>query len=260
MDINILLVEDNQLHAVDITRNIEELGYNLAGFFDNSEEVLAFLQKTSVDLILMDIDIKGSKNGIELAMEIEPMQIPIIFLTAFESQSIYQKAKEVNPMGYLVKPFNKVSLQSLIELTFSQSRKPSLSDRAHRLWGEDALLSDNFFVKTNEKLVKVKMSEIGVIEADGNYSLIYLPEKKLAAKISLRKMKLMLSPRLFIQVHRKFIINFSNVEDVNVASLKVTVFNQQIPIGAKYKNDFWGRLNKMESILFFILLAWTVCP
>lgn len=259
MGINILLVEDNPIHAVDIERIIDELGYNLVASVDNSEKVLSILKKNSVDLILMDIEIKGSKNGIELAREIEELQVPVIFLTAFDSQSIYQKAKEVNPMGYLVKPFNKITLQSTIELAFSHSRDIAKHGQVQKLWSQDALLNENFFIKTSDKLVKVKLADIGVIEADGNYSMIYTSEKRLAAKISLRKIKLMLSPRLFIQVHRKFIVNFANIEDVNLASLKITVFDKQVPIGAKYRNDFLSRLNKMESILIFVLLACAFC-
>ncbi len=259
MGINILLVEDNPIHSVDIERTIDELGYNLVASVDNSEEVLSILKKKSVDLILMDIEIKGSKNGIELSREIEELQVPVIFLTAFDSQSIYQKAKEVHPVGYLVKPFNKITLQSTIELAFSHNWDTSLLSQVQRIWGQDALLNENFFIKTSEKLVKVKLSDIGVIEADGNYSMVYTADKRLAAKISLRKIKLMLSPRLFIQVHRKFIVNFVNIEDVNLTSLKITVFDKQVPIGAKYRNDFLSRLNKMETVLMFVLLACTFC-
>ncbi|GJL72114.1 MAG: hypothetical protein NMNS01_13130 [Nitrosomonas sp.] len=256
---NVLLVEDNPIHAVDIARIIDELGYELVSTVDNSEDFFKVLEPSSLDLILMDIDIKGAKNGIELAGEIEGLQIPIIFLTAFDSQTIYQRAKEVMPAGYLVKPFNKITLQSTIELAFMRNRGTSASSQVIRLWSEDLILNENFFIKANDKLVKVNVPKIGAIEADGNYSMIYTAEKKLAAKISLRKIRLMLSPRLFIQVHRKYIVNFNNIEDINMVSLKITVFNKQIPIGAKYKNDFLNRLNKMESILLFILLNWYVC-
>jgi len=103
--VKILIVEDDPLCIIDLKILVEELGYQLIGVVDNSTDVFETLENNKPDIILMDIGIKGEKNGIEIAKELANQSIAIIFITSYIDDV-------VAPCGYLVKPFNHFTLEA----------------------------------------------------------------------------------------------------------------------------------------------------
>jgi CheY-like chemotaxis protein len=113
--IKILVVEDEALIALDIQEKLTELGYNVLKIADNGADAIKYAEETRPDIILMDIVIKGDIDGIETALIIkEKFNIPSLFLTAYGSGSVIERAKKVNPIGYLLKPFDDSKLQEAI--------------------------------------------------------------------------------------------------------------------------------------------------
>jgi PAS domain S-box-containing protein len=112
----ILLVEDDSLNQITIKRFIGTLYKSI--ITDSSDEVLKILQENKVDVILMDISIKGKKNGLELTRELksskEYSHIPIIVITAHAFETDKQNAFEAGSDGYLSKPFTKEKLLDMI--------------------------------------------------------------------------------------------------------------------------------------------------
>ena len=113
----ILIVEDEGLIALHLTELLEKAGYRTTGPAYSGEMVLRDFEKSSLpDLILMDIALAGRLDGIQTARRIrERYPIPIIFLTAYSSQSRIDEAKEVSPFGYLMKPVMEDELFSAID-------------------------------------------------------------------------------------------------------------------------------------------------
>src|SRR5690606_16001341 len=92
-------------------------GYTVSGVVYNADEVLENVNEKKPDLILMDIQLNGKKSGIELANIIRiDYEIPIIYLTALTDSDTLERAKQTEPSGYIVKPFNEKSLLSAIEM------------------------------------------------------------------------------------------------------------------------------------------------
>jgi two-component system, cell cycle sensor histidine kinase and response regulator CckA len=113
----ILIVEDEGLVALDIERRLEKLGYGVAGIASSGQEAIELAAAESPDLVLMDIDLRGEMDGIEAAARIrEQHDLPIVFLTAFADGGAIQRAKFVEPDGYLIKPFNERDLQTTVEI------------------------------------------------------------------------------------------------------------------------------------------------
>lgn len=113
----IYIVEDEAIVALDIEDGLTRQGYNVVGVVPDGEKALADLQSLPVDLVLMDIQIKGMLDGIETAHRIrESQSVPIIFLTANSDESILQRAKETEPYGYILKPFHDRQLHTAIEM------------------------------------------------------------------------------------------------------------------------------------------------
>ena len=99
---NILIVEDEPIIADDIEATLLELDYMVAEIVDNGNDALAAVSENKIDLILMDISIKGNMDGIQLAIKInQNHKIPIIFLTSLYDQATLNRAKKQILLGML---------------------------------------------------------------------------------------------------------------------------------------------------------------
>ncbi|WP_194776968.1 response regulator transcription factor [Pararhodonellum marinum] len=113
----ILIVEDEVMVAEEIKMSLEDLGHEVVGMVMNGDKALNALTMFNPDLALLDIHIKGSLNGIDLARLIRKNHlIPFVFLTAYSDVMTLDKAKDTLPYGYIVKPFNETDLKVSIEL------------------------------------------------------------------------------------------------------------------------------------------------
>lgn len=114
---DILIVEDENVVAMEIQDRLENFGYNVAGFATSGEEAIKKAEVLSPDLVLMDVMLKGKMDGVEAAEMIRAcFDIPVIFLTAFSDEDTLQRAKMTKPFGYLIKPFDERELRSTIEI------------------------------------------------------------------------------------------------------------------------------------------------
>lgn len=119
----ILVVEDETIVALDIESRLNKLGYSVCATVENGAEAIAKALELQPDLVLMDIHLQGSINGIEAAEEIyQKSQIPIIYLTANSDPNTFEKAKITEPLAYIIKPFKERELNNTIELTLSRYR------------------------------------------------------------------------------------------------------------------------------------------
>jgi len=129
----ILIVEDEALIAAEIEMTLVRMGYRIAGKVRNGDLALDLLASSNPDLALLDINIKGSRSGIDLANIIrQKYDYPFVFLTAFADRETLSKVKDTLPYGYVVKPFNDNDLLSAIELAlhkYATEQGPLLPSR-----------------------------------------------------------------------------------------------------------------------------------
>ncbi len=116
----IMIVEDEIYNAEALKYLLEELNYNPIYIASSGEDAILKSHELKPDLILMDIVLKGEIDGIEAAKAIIlKNNIPIIFITAYSNHDLIERAKEVEPYGYIVKPISEVNdIQPTIEITF----------------------------------------------------------------------------------------------------------------------------------------------
>lgn len=117
----ILIVEDDLLTATVIQKYLTRNGYDVTAIAANATETFLELEKVKPDLILMDIFLRNSIDGIEIAQQIkDKFDIPIIYLTADSSEETIARAKITEPFGYLVKPVDSKILITNVELTIQK--------------------------------------------------------------------------------------------------------------------------------------------
>lgn len=123
MGAKILVVEDEVITAEHIKLALKNQGYQVVGLVISGEEAISKVENTDVDLVLMDINLKGKIDGVEAAEEIrDHHSIPVIFLTAYSDEKTLKRAKikessVKESFGLLNKPFKEEDLQSIMEKT-----------------------------------------------------------------------------------------------------------------------------------------------
>ncbi len=115
----ILIVEDEQITALDIQTKLSNLNYKTS-YVHTGKAAIESIEKQPPDLILMDIYLKGKIDGIETAEIINKTnEIPIIFLTAHTEDDLLQRVKQLNPAAYVVKPVQERELKAILEMAFA---------------------------------------------------------------------------------------------------------------------------------------------
>ena len=126
---SILVVEDEKIIAKDIANVLKKFGYAVPAIASSGEEAIRRLEEMSVDLVLMDIVLKGDIDGIEAAKRItERFNIPVVHLTAYADDDTLSRVKETRPFGYIIKPFKERELYTTIEIALHNHRQ-SLENR-----------------------------------------------------------------------------------------------------------------------------------
>lgn len=119
----ILIVEDEALIAIAIEEALTHLGFDVCGIVSHGNKLTFALEECAPDLILMDVMLPGNQDGIDLAKVINDVyQIPVVFLTASSNKAVFERAKETNSYGYIIKPFNDRDLKNTIELALFKSK------------------------------------------------------------------------------------------------------------------------------------------
>lgn len=119
----LLVVEDEEIVAFDIENTLKDLGYEVPSVVSSKEEAITATAAIRPDLVLMDIMLKGSLDGISAAQEIRNrFDIPVIYLTAYADTNTLQQAKITEPFGYILKPFEEKELQTAIEIALSRHK------------------------------------------------------------------------------------------------------------------------------------------
>jgi len=114
---NVLIVEDDLIIQRLIQISLKNLGYEVCGTAGTGSEAVASAQKIKPDFVLMDINLSGKIDGIDAAREIKAhSDAQIIFLTAFFDEKTIERAKEIRPAGFILKPFSNDTLRVTLEL------------------------------------------------------------------------------------------------------------------------------------------------
>ena len=101
----IVMVEDDFQFMLKVEMLLDEMGLKLMAKFESAEEAMPYIQANPPDLILMDIFLKGKMTGVELANKVNDLGIAFIIFSADTDQELYDVAKKVNLIAYIIKPF-----------------------------------------------------------------------------------------------------------------------------------------------------------
>ncbi|MFY0673405.1 MAG: response regulator [Bacteroidia bacterium] len=218
----ILIVEDEMLIAEDISEILEEMGHEPIGIADNFNEALHMAKANKPDLALLDIRIKGDKDGVEVGKALySDLGIRSVFLTSHSDKTIVKRAIAANPLSYLIKPVKEDELFVAMQV----AQKQIVSVRGEK----------DFFIKLNGLKQKVKLNDVSHLESEGNYTNVYIKGEKFVTSKVLKNWLDESEMIDFVRVHRSFAVNVNLVTEIRSKSLLVT--NTEVPIGRAYKES-----------------------
>ncbi|MFN3968970.1 LytR/AlgR family response regulator transcription factor [Flavobacterium sp.] len=241
---SVLIVEDEMIIAANISMQLNHLGYQVNGIIPRAEEVLPHIKQQVPDILLMDINLKGEMDGIELAgLILNEYKIPIIYLTANSDEAHFNRAKSTNPYAFISKPFKKIDLQRAIELTIIRVAEEKSNKSNEEITNEPFLLSDSIFVRHHDKMVKININDILYIEAERNYCKIHCKDKEHLIVSTLKDLEEKLTVNHLMRIHRSFIVNLFHIDEI--ANNHVVIARKAIPLSAELKKQLLLHIQKI---------------
>jgi len=234
------IVEDELVIARTILSTLNELGYTHCGPAINYTEAMEMLDHNRPDLLLLDIQLSGKKDGIDVAQKVNELyQIPFIFLTANSDGETIDRAKKVHPHAYIVKPFTKEELFAAIEIAFSNFT----GNRAHAKTEHTVSYhnKDYMFVRDGYVFRKIFFNELLYLESDANYVILHLKsQKKVMVRSTLNDFIEQVDQKIFIRVHRSYSVNINMIDDIFPTEMSVA--GVKIPIGKSFREELFKAL------------------
>lgn len=203
--VKIGVVENEMVIADTICLTLRKLGYEVLPPSPNYNTAIKMIDTGKPDLLLLDINLGGQKDGIDVAQYVRnKLSIPVIFLTANSDIATVERAKQVNPNAYLVKPFTKEDLYSAIEIAISNFNIVSVPKT-----------QESILIKDGYDFIKIHFKEILYLGSDHNYVTFYLINgKKAMMRSTMQEMVDKLPKQLFIRLNRSFIVNIQHISKI----------------------------------------------
>ncbi len=231
---NCIVVDDEEVSRTAVRNFINKanaIGANLylIAECDSAASAAEILKTGGIDIVFLDIDMPVM-NGLELIDSLE--SLPQIILTT--SRNDYAiTAFDYGLTDYLVKPIEyKRFLQAV------NKAKANLSEAVLDTQG-----SEDIYVKADNKIIRVVLSDVHFVEALADYVIIHTEGKKHIVHSTMKGIERRLPETEFIRVHRSYIVNISRVEAIEDNGATIVMGKKMIPIGGSYRTKFLDRLN-----------------
>ncbi len=223
----ILIVEDEPLIADDIAEILEKNGYEVVGIADEAEEALEMIAEHSPTVALLDINIDGDQDGVQLAAQ---LSIPFVFLTSYFDNATLERAAKTNPSGYIVKPFNESDLLANLGLALQKQPTKAKSNNP----------PEKLFFRQDQEILSVMSDEIVYAEAFDNYTYLFAKSDKYIISHTLKSVEEKLTPLGFVRVHRSYLINFKLID--SIAENTVFLAGHKVQISKSYRKSLMDQL------------------
>ncbi|MDO1501486.1 response regulator transcription factor [Winogradskyella maritima] len=218
--ISIYIVEDEPLIVSTIETALLKQGHKIVGDAEDTATALKEINILDPDLVLIDIQLDGHKDGIDLAFELDKRQQPYLYLTSQTDPNTITRVKQTNPLGYIVKPFTENGLRSNIELA----------------WHTHTTQKKNYLIfKSNGKLRRLNQDSILYLKAFDNYCYVVTAFESYLVPHTLKYMSEDLDSTKFIKTHRSFWVNMQHIESIDKST--VMVAKHKIPLSSSNKNS-----------------------
>ncbi|WP_258098635.1 LytR/AlgR family response regulator transcription factor [Marinoscillum pacificum] len=235
MAYKILIVEDDPLIADSLEVIVEETNYTCCGKAESVTEALNLISDTTPDLLLLDINLDGANEGIELAEIVQKREkIPAIFITAYSDEKTVDRASKTNPLGYLIKPFREAEVRVALKLAFAAIEREQ--SNMENLMDADGTV----YVKDRNGYLRVNIPEIMFIQANDVYSHVITNNIKCMISKPLKQVEEIVKAYGFMRVHKSYVVNKKAIQQIK--DQHIIIGEHAIPIGRVYREELMQQL------------------
>lgn len=232
----ILIVEDDLDFQNLLIDTLNWIGFTNLKTVTNYDAAINSFIKEDPAMLLIDIDLRSSKSGIDIAHTLNSYyKIPFAFITSNYSDETYERAKATGPVAFINKEISALNLKQVVELGLRQnirSNKPI----------DQTVSLEDLFIKIGNVLKKVSLEEVDWFGIDGKYAYVKIAQKQFPLSIYLKELEDLIPKKLFIRTHQSFIINAKKIESINTIKNTIFIKNKELPIGRSYKKNLFNRI------------------
>jgi len=246
MKVKVFIVEDEVILADEIEECLTDIGYEVVGNVIKGENAIELIKSIDVDIILMDIKLKGTLDGIETVKRIQEYKNPpIIYLTDLKKKKVWEKAKTTNPAAYLIKPFNKIEVDIAFQIALKNvSEKNSYNldpkQKIENINSKTFQIDDRVYLRKGTKFIRILQDEILYVKGSGSYSDVYTHNEKYTLTYNLTQLAKRIPFENLIRIHKSYIINLDEI--TSIEGNRVFIKDIEIPIGGTYKEALMDKL------------------
>ena len=232
MKIKCIIIDDEPLARKGLREYITEIDFlELAGEFDNPVKATATLAKNEIQLILLDIQMPKI-TGIDFLKSLRTAP-PVIFTTAYPQFAI--DGYELNALDYLVKP---ISFDRFLKAALKAREYYELREKNNATRSADK--AGFFFIKADNKLVKISLDDLKFVEALQNYVVVHTRDKKYITYLTFKAVEEYLPADRFIKTHKSYIVAADKIESIEGNTIRIGA--NDIPISRNLKEEVLEKL------------------
>ena len=233
MTINCIIIDDEPLARKGLKEYISEVDYlHLLGDFDSPLQSTDLIARGQVQLIFLDIQMPRI-TGLEFMKTMQNMPL-VIFTTAYPNYAV--EGFELNAMDYLVKP---VSFDRFLKAVHKIKEYYEVRERNVT---ETTTSSGYFFIKADNKLVKIFYDDVLLVEGLQNYVSIHTRQGKYITYLTFKSVEDYLPADKFIKVHKSYIISAEKIDSIE--GNEVRILHHRVPISRTLKDEVLQKLLK----------------
>ena len=235
---NSLIVDDDKLSRTLIEKFVERTDF-LGSYtsFGNAIDAINFMKKegNNVDLIFLDIEMP-EMDGVEFMRSLGPSakHVQIVVVSAKEKYAI--DAIEHNVIDYLLKPVTYARFLKSAEKALDRLNAPTITA------GEKGT---DFFIRSNNSLIRIKFADVIWVEALENYIVVNTFAEKYTIHFTMKAITERLPSEIFFRIHRSFIVNKNKIEIIKASTVEVNTSEglKSLPIGKSYRDQLLDDIN-----------------
>ena len=236
--IKVGIVEDEMIIAQGLALALTELGYETTESAISYTEALGMIVAEKPDILIIDIILKGSKDGIDLAHKVkQDFNIPFLFLTANSDAATMERAKKTFPPAFLVKPFNKDTLYTSIEICLNNFSQASWE---HQKPTGSYIVKDHVFVKQGTAFRKVNTKDVIYIKSEDIYVYLHTRTEKILVRGSVQSLIDQLGADRILRIHKSYAVNIDSIDAID--GCNAVVAGVPLPIGRAHRDELFRRL------------------
>lgn len=232
MNITCIIIDDEPLARKGLKEYVTDVDFlNLIGEFDNPLKAAELISRGEVQLLFLDIQMPKI-TGLDFFKTLQNAP-PVIFTTAYPQYAL--EGFEVNALDYLVKP---VSFDRFFKAVLKAKEFYEVRDTNRK----ETESSDYFFIKADNKLVKILFDEVLYVEALQNYVTIHTAARKYMTYLTFKSVEDYLPADKFLKVHKSYIVAASKIDSIEGNDIRIG--QQHIPISRNQKDEVMDKLLK----------------